>query len=177
MSISFRSNSNKFNAHVSSMFAKKNKNIEMAFNKFIEGSKKEAELNLVRNKSVDQGDLKQSLRVKKKITPKKGGEWKLVVDSVHGAFVEFGTRKRANPPSSLSSYASTFRGMKGEGGDVIKRLTDYFISRGFSEDGIGIAIMDVLKNGTKPHPFFFPAIWKKQAQLFKDLKREMRKKK
>ena len=176
MSISFRSNSNKFNAHVSSMFAKKNKNIEMAFNKFIEGSKKEAELNLVRNKSVDKNNLKDSLSIKKKIIPKKEAEWKLIVNSVNGAFVEFGTRKRANPPSSLSSYASTFRGMKGEGGDVIKRLTDYFRSRGFDEDGIGIAIMDVLKNGTKPHPFFFPAIWKKQGQLFKDLRREMKKK-
>tara|TARA_R110000803_G_scaffold131222_1_gene198540 strand:+ start:519 stop:998 length:480 start_codon:yes stop_codon:yes gene_type:complete len=159
------------------MFAKKSKNIEKTLGVFIEGAKKEAELNLVRNKSVDQGDLRQSLSTKKKITPKKGGEWKLVVNSVHGAFVEFGTRKRANPPSSLSSYASTFRGMKGEGGNPIKKLTDYFTSKGFDEDGIGIAIMDVLKNGTKPHPFFFPAIWKKQAKLFKDLRREMRKKK
>jgi len=175
MGLSFKNNVNKISIESNRLFHAKNKNLEKVFDKFIVSAKKRAQSNIQQNKSVDNGDLRNSLKVTRKKN-KNIKQWKLVVNSVHGAFVEFGTRKRANPPSSLTSYANTFRGMKGESGDVVKRLTDYFKRKGFSEDGIGAAIMDVLKNGTKPHPFFFPAVWYSQRRLPRSIRKALKKK-
>lgn len=174
MGLSFKNNVNKISIESNRLFHAKNKKLEKVFDEFIVSAKKRAQSNIQKNKSVDNGDLRNSLKVTRKKN-KNIKQWKLIVNSVHGAFVEFGTRKRYNAPSSLSSYANSFKGMKGEGGDVIKRLTDYFKRKNFDNDRIQIAIMDVLKNGTRPHPFFFPAVWYAQRKLPRKIRKALKK--
>jgi HK97 gp10 family phage protein len=174
MSFRITNNVNKISIETTKNFKAKSKNLDKVFDRFVIDAKTRAKSNIERNNSVDNGTLRDSIKIKKRKT-RDTKKWKIIVDSIHGAFVEFGTRKRYNAPSSLSSYANSFKGMKGEGGDVIKRLTDYFKRKNFDNDRIQIAIMDVLTNGTRPHPFFFPAVWYAQRKLPRKIRKALKK--
>jgi hypothetical protein len=170
-------NINKVSAKIDKSLIAKNNAIYNSIDKFVENSKKDAENRISSNGSVYSGKLRNSLKINKKIVKRLKGTWILKVDAIQGAFVEFGTKGKANPPARLSAYASQFKGMKGEGGNVIERLTEYFLSKNVPDGAIGAAINSVLKEGTKPHPFFFSSIWKNQRVLRTDLKKALKKKK
>ncbi len=169
-------NLNIVSAKIDRSFIAKNNAIYKSVDKFVENSKKTAESRIASNNSIDSGQLKNSLRIRKKIQKKIKGIWLLKVDAIQGAFVEFGTKGRARVPARLSKYASQFKGMKGEGGNAADRLTEYFLKKNIPDDQVGAYVNSVFEKGTKPHPFFFPSIWKNQRILRTDLKKALKKK-
>jgi HK97 gp10 family phage protein len=171
------SNANQISIKVNRSLMAKQDAIFAAVNKFIKNTERDAKNNLSSNDSFYQGKLRGSFRKKGKILKKGGGYMKLIVDASYAPFVEFGTKGKANPPAALSSYAATFKGRKGEGGGkkvVGKRLRDYALSKNVPEEQIGAFIHSILKNGTKPHPFFFPAVFKNKHIMKSSLKRAIK---
>jgi hypothetical protein len=111
--------------------------------------------------------------------------------------VEFGTGLRANPPAEWSAYAMTFKGtgIPGPGGDFFERLVLWVRAKGISgrysvktrrrlgnvvsqaEEDYEVAYsiyLSILKNGTHPHPFQYPAFKKVGPRIVKNIKNVVR---
>jgi|TARA_R110000822_G_scaffold138462_1_gene276065 hypothetical protein len=164
MSLKFKSNANELIVLVDRKLSSKIPLLNKEIDLFLKDIIKDAKTNIATNKSIDSNSLINSMKISSHNNIKISNKT-LTVDSPYGAFVEFGTKSRANPPSSLTSYASNFKGSSGGSGDVVKRLEKYLKSKGFTDDEVGALTYDILVNGTRPHPFFFPAIWKNRKRL------------
>tara|TARA_R110000824_G_scaffold50401_2_gene140788 strand:- start:1961 stop:2494 length:534 start_codon:yes stop_codon:yes gene_type:complete len=154
----------------------KRKNVNESLAKYILKVEKTAKANLISNDSNYQNDLTGSFRKVNKLNMKKGGYIQLFVNASYAPFVEFGTKGKFKAVSELGSYPSKFKGTKGESGDVTKRLTKYLQDKGKEASEIGGLIHSMLKNGTKPHPFFFPAVFSNTLTLRNGLKKALKKK-
>jgi len=154
----------------------KRKNINESLVDYVFKVEKTAKANLISNDSQDQGKLSGSFRTVNKLNMRKGGFIKLFVNESYAPFVEFGTKGKWSAPSQLGSYPSKFKGTKGESGSVTKRLTKYLESKGKDASEIGGLITNMLKNGTKPNPFFFPAVFSNTLTLRNGLRKALKKK-
>jgi len=182
MSFKISHNGNEIALQIDRSLKAKQKGINKAVVKFINKVEKDAKSNLLSGKtsngqsSVYTGKLLGSFKKKNKLS-KKGGSAVLYVNAPYAPFVEFGTKQKANPPSELNSYANKFRGAKGEGGDRINNLTKYLQSKGYDQKRIFFTIRKIMEEGTKPHPFFFPAVFQNKLTLRNGLKKALKKKK
>ena len=181
MSFKITHNADKIAIQIDRSLKAKQKGINKAVVKYINKVEKDAKGNIASGgvsngeSSVYTGKLLGSFRKKNKLS-KKGGSMTLYVNAPYAPFVEFGTKGRSDPPSELGSYASRFRGAKGEGGDRIDNLTKYLKSKGYDAKRIYFTIRSILKEGTKPHPFFFPAVFSNTLTLRNGLKKALKKK-
>lgn len=139
----------------------------------------------VEDAPVDMGVLKNA------ITQKKEGELKHVVSSGAdwSAFIEFGTKSRAQIPSDLASFAAQFKG-KGRGGgqgffqQILswvkrKKITGTYsvktrrrlgnkADRQKEDEQVAFLIYrSILKNGIHPHPYFFKQLPQARADFQK----------
>lgn len=118
-------------------------------------------------------------------------EAEVVVNANHAPWMEWGTKRRARIPSEQSQYAAQFRG-KGSGtfADMVKALTAWVRRKGLAgrysvktrkragskaskeAEDKAVAwpiIRSILKNGVRPHPFFFPQMPIVDKQFRSDL--------
>ncbi len=154
----------------------KRKNVNESLAKYIVKVEASAKANLVSNGSNYQKELTGSFKVVNKLNMNKGGYINLFVNASYAPFVEFGTKGKWSAPSELGSYPSKFKGTKGESGNVTKRLTKYLKDRGKQESEIGGLIANMLKNGTRANPFFFPAVFSNTLTLRNGLRKALKKK-
>lgn len=143
---------------------------------------------------VDEGHLRNSISfVKQKL------KVNIVVAANYAAYVEFGTRKFAasyvaSLPQDWQKFAAKFKGAAGGGNfeDFVMRIMDWVKRKGISgtysvktkkrtkasgtgqdfedaEVAYGIAL-SIIRKGTRPHPFLFPAIEKNKIELVNELK-------
>lgn len=144
----------------------------------------EAARNINRNNSIGfSGGLQRDQQV----IEKGPLEYYVVNVSPYGAFVEFGTGARANPPSDWSAYAATFKGRKIPGsGDMFGRIYLWVRAKGITgrysvktrrrlgnksqqeqedKQAAYLIMRSILKNGAYPHPFLYPAFIKVGPQI------------
>lgn len=123
----------------------------------------DAKMNLRRNRSVVTGLLRASGKVQKvgeetldagffDTTNRQGG---------YASFVEYGRRAgKMPPPDELAQWAYKKYGLK-----------DRAVARGL---GWAIAVM-IARKGTKPHPFFAPAVQMNRRKILETLARAINK--
>lgn len=134
-----------------------------------------------RDAPTNYGKLKQG------ITHKKIGAnvigYSVVSSSAYSPFMEWGTKRKAVVPADQSEYASQFKGQKGDGNidDMFMAILEWVKKKGIADgttrtgkrkkatdvtayDTAYAIFLSILRNGVKPHPFFFkhkPIIEKK----------------
>ena len=140
------------------------------------------------------GKLRQSIRTQEE----KRADFKIIVGSPYGAFLEFGTGKKVSVPAEMKAIAIQFKGKKtGTFDEFIRSLLDWIKQKGITgsysvktkrrskaknsfgesnsgeDERIAFAIaMSILRNGIKPQPYLYPAFVKGREKYFKDLKKE-----
>lgn len=111
----------------------------------------------------------------------------------YSPFIEFGTRGKVEIPAGLEEIAAQYRGMKGPGGfyEFANAILDWMKRKGIKagtysvathrrqgnkqtkfEEDLALAehiAYSILKNGIKPHPFFFHNYFKVANQIRKEL--------
>ena len=98
-------------------------------------------------------------------------DYKVVVNSPYGAYVEFGTGSKVQVPTELQGIASQFKGKKaGTFEQGLQAIKDWCKSKGIPESAAYPIFMSILKKGQEPQPYLYPAFVKGRAQYLKDLK-------
>lgn len=139
---------------------------------------------------VNFGLLRQSIGYNKTKT----GTFEIFVNARYAPFVEFGTRGKVQVPSELQGYAMQFKGGEkmGDYYDFLNAILDWVKKQGFAQitnsytgrkstkkaDLLMVAeavAWSILKNGIKPHPFFFPAWFSERPKLGRAIKEVLRK--
>lgn len=123
--------------------------------------------------------------------------WEVLNTAPYAAFVEFGTGSRANPPSEWRDYALTFKGKKGRGNvdDFLLSIVDWVRAKGLSgsysvktqrrtgnkntqlEQDLEVAypiFLSILRNGSRPHPFLYPAYVVTVPKLIKNVQQAVK---
>ncbi len=137
-------------------------------------------------------------QLRKSIKPYYGNlEGGVVANVNYAAYIEFGTRKFAAEyvptlPDDWQKIARSKSGSSGSTGNFFENIRAWVKRKGIVSrysvktkkeikrytdddnkrlDAAAKAIMwHILKNGIKPHPFMYPAIYKNRGKLFKELK-------
>lgn len=122
-----------------------------------------------------------------------GLSYEISVAVKYGHIIEFGSGKRTQIPSELTTYASQFRGMPsgGKWDDFIKQLKIWVKRKGIGAsysvksrrknrqtdqeiEQIAILIArSILKNGIKPQPFLFPAFFRQRPIILNNVKNRL----
>ena len=99
-------------------------------------------------------------------------DYKVVVGSDYGAYVEFGTGSKVKVPTELQAVASQFKGKKaGTFEQGLRAIKDWCKNKGIPESAAYPIFMSILKKGQEPQPYLYPAFVKGRAQYLKDLKK------
>ncbi len=140
--------------------------IQQCFDKF--GLR--VELQAKQNAPVDEGRLKNAIfQEPAKLSSTVG------CSVNYAAFVEFGTRKFAaeyvsSLPSDWQLYASQARGGgTGTFEEFLARIMGWCKRHGISDKAAYPIALKILREGSKPQPFLYPAFNQAKDQLLKDL--------
>ena len=102
--------------------------------------------------------------------------YKVTVNELYGAYMEFGTGSKVNVPAEFADMANTFKGKKqGTFKQGLEAIKVWCRSRGIPEEAAYPIFAKILGAGVNPQPFLYPA-WTKgkkdyQNNLEKLLKR------
>lgn len=114
-----------------------------------------------RNAPGDQGFLQNGIGTKKD----SDFEYSVYSNSVYSPYVEFGTMEKVSIPPGLEDYAAQFKGdfasgTYSEGGALTfkEAIFAWCRRKGIPEDAWYPIYISIGIHGTKPHPFFFPAV-------------------
>lgn len=130
-----------------------------------EGISMEIQLDAVQRAPVNFGQLRQSIR-QRRIAPL---SYEVVVGVDYGAYVEFGTGVQVKVPPEFAQMALQFKGGKGSFKDGLESIKDWCRGKGIPESAAWPILMSIIKNGTRPQPYLYPAFVKGRLQYFKDL--------
>ena len=98
-------------------------------------------------------------------------DYKVIVNSPYGAYVEFGTGAKVKVPAELSAVAAQFKGKKaGSFEKGLRAIKDWCRNKGIDEGAAYPIFMSILKKGQEPRPYLYPAFVKGRIQYIKDLK-------
>ena len=104
-------------------------------------------------------------------TKVENADYKVVVKSPYGAYVEFGTGAKVKVPAELSKVAAQFKGKKaGSFEEGLRAIKDWCRNKGIDEGAAYPIFMSILKKGQEPRPYLYPAFVKGRIQYIKDLK-------
>lgn len=132
-----------------------------------DGVSREIQLDAVQAAPVNMGGLRQSIK-QRRIDELK---YEVVVGVDYGAYVEFGTGVQVQVPAEFAEMASRFRG--GGGGsfaDGLESIKDWCRAKGIPVEAAYPIFISILKNGTRPQPYLYPAFVKGRIQYIRDLK-------
>ena len=113
----------------------------------------------------DQGAIANS------ITFKQVGQmtFEITAQKEHAPYLEFGTKSRVSVPAELQAVALQYKGGNGKGGSLFKAITAWAKRKGIDPKLWWPIYASIKRNGTKPHPFFFPAFFAGRIKLIKNL--------
>lgn len=115
------------------------------------------------NAPADLGQLRQSAG-KDSINDGMGAT--VFVAAAYAAFVEFGTGTFVSVPPELAELASQFQGVGLGSWEDFKLAIQGWASRhGIDQKFVYVIMLQILHNGIKPQPFFYPAYMKAVATL------------
>ncbi len=113
------------------------------------------------------GKLAQSISTSK-INPT---NYKVTVNELYGAYVEFGTGLLVKVPPEFEAMANSYKGKKGGTfQDFIDAMTIWFKAKGYDTKNVWIACINKINNGSEPQPFLYPAWIKGKKDYEKRLK-------
>lgn len=115
------------------------------------------------------GKLAQSISRKKV----KSLVWKVTVNEIYGAYMEFGTGTKVRVPAEFAEMAKSFQGKKGTGTfkDALEAIKVWCRSRGIDEKAAYPILAKILGAGVNPQPFLYPAYKKGEKDLLKNLEK------
>jgi hypothetical protein len=102
---------------------------------------------------VDQNRLRANIGKKQESIM----HWEVTSGSEVSAVMEWGTGSKVDVPADLQAYAAEFKG-KPEGGDfkqLIINITAWAKRKGIPAEAVGAIAFSILRNGVRPHPYFF----------------------
>jgi hypothetical protein len=114
---------------------------------------------------VDQGLLINSITV----NPLKVMDYEVVSGADYSAYVEFGTKSKVQIPADLAAYAAQFKGAKSTG-DAKQMIYAWCKRVGIEEKYWFAVYVKIMRDGIRPHPFFFKQLPQAQADINKNLK-------
>lgn len=115
------------------------------------------------------GKLAQSISHKKA----KNLVWKVTVNEIYGAYMEFGTGAKVRVPAEFAEIAKSFQGKKGTGTlkDALEAIKVWCRSKGIDEKAAYPILAKILGAGVNAQPFLFPAYQKGKVDLLKNLEK------
>lgn len=115
------------------------------------------------------GKLAQSISHKKV----KNLVWKVTVNEIYGAYLEFGTGTKVRVPAEFAEMAKSFQGKKGTGTfkDALEAIKVWCRSRGIDEKAAYPILAKILGAGVNAQPFLYPAYKKGEKDLLKNLEK------
>lgn len=114
------------------------------------------------------GKLAQSISRKKV----KNLVWKVTVNEIYGAYMEFGTGTKVKVPAEFTEMAKTFQ-VKGKGNwkDALESIKVWCRSKGIDEKAAYPILAKILGAGLNPRPFLYPAYKKGEKYLMLNLEK------
>ena len=115
------------------------------------------------------GKLAQSISHKKV----KSLVWKVTVNEIYGAYMEFGTGTKVRVPAEFAEMAKSFQGKKGTGTfkDALEAIKVWCRSKGIDEKAAYTILAKILGAGVNPQPYLYPAYQKGKKDLLKNLEK------
>lgn len=103
----------------------------------------------------------------------KSMKWKVTVNEIYGAYMEFGTGTKVQVPREFADIASQFKGKKSKGNwkDALEALKVWCRSKGIGEKAAYPILAKILGAGVNPQPFLYPAYKKGEKDLIINLER------
>lgn len=99
--------------------------------------------------------------------------WKVTVNEVYGAYMEFGTGTKVKVPAEFAEIAKEFKGKKSKGNwkDALESIKIWCKSKGIDEKAAYPILAKILGAGVNPQPFLYPAYKKGEKDLMKNLEK------
>jgi len=96
--------------------------------------------------------------------------WKVTVNEVYGAYLEFGTGTKVVVPAEFADMAKTFKGNKqGTYKQGLESIKVWCRSKGIDEKFAFIIFAKILGAGISPQPYLYPAYKGGEKDLLKNL--------
>lgn len=112
----------------------------------------------------DLGKLAQSIS-HEKINP---ANYKVTVNELYGAYIEFGTGKKVSVPAEFADMAKSFQGPTGRSfADGLEAIKDWCRRHGIDERAAYPIFAKILGAGINPQPFLYPA-WVKGKKDYEE---------
>lgn len=112
------------------------------------------------------GKLAQSIS-KKKVND---SHYKVTVNEIYGAYMEFGTGAKVKVPNEFKNMAESFRGSRGGTfAQALDAIKVWCRSKGIDEKASYPILAKILGAGVNPQPFLYPAYMKGTRDLLKNL--------
>lgn len=99
--------------------------------------------------------------------------WKVTVNEVYGAYMEFGTGTKVKVPAEFAEIAKEFQGKKSKGNwkDALESIKIWCKSKGIDEKAAYPILAKILGAGVNPKPFLYPAYKKGEKDLILNLEK------
>lgn len=102
----------------------------------------------------------------------KESQYKITVNELYGAYMEFGTGKKVNVPNEFKDMASTFKGKRqGSFKDGLEAIKVWCRAKGIDEKAAYPIFAKILGAGINPKPFLYPAWVKGKKDYLQNLTR------
>ena len=96
--------------------------------------------------------------------------YKVTVNELYGAYMEFGTGTKVSVPAEFSQMANNFKGKKqGSWKQGLEAIKVWCRSRGIPEEAAYPIFAKILGAGINPRPFLYPAYIKGKSEYIKNL--------
>jgi HK97 gp10 family phage protein len=121
------------------------------------------------------GKLAQSISSSKV----KESNYKITVNEIYGAYMEFGTGTKVRVPAEMQSIASQFKGggKKGSYKEGLEAIKNWCRAKGIDEKLAYAIFAKILGAGVNPQPFLYPAWVKGRKDYLNNLKKLLKAKK
>jgi HK97 gp10 family phage protein len=95
--------------------------------------------------------------------------YKVTVNELYGAYMEFGTGTKVKVPAEFADMAKTFKGKKSKGTfkQALESIKLWCKAKGIDEKAAYPILAKILGAGVNPQPFLYPA-YKKGEKTFED---------
>lgn len=96
--------------------------------------------------------------------------YKVVVTSPYGGYVEFGTGSKVQIPKEMQEIASKLKKTKGSFKEGLESIKDWCKNKGIDESLAYPIFVSIINKGIDAQPFLYPAFVKGRKTFLKDLK-------
>ena len=98
--------------------------------------------------------------------------YKVTVNELYGAYMEFGTGTKVSVPAEFADMAATFKGKKqGSWKEGLEAIKVWCKAKGIPEEAAYLIFAKILGAGVNPQPFLYPAYIKGEKDYQNNLER------